>query len=71
MLGVAASVAVQAQAPTGTPGVNTTPDDYLLVHAGTLLAVPGSKPQLRRTLIVHNGRIKRVAEPGRRLHHAA
>ncbi len=39
------------------------PDRYALIHAGTLLAVPGRKPQSRMTIVVKNDRIERV-EPG-------
>lgn len=39
-----------------------TPDRYTLIHAGTLLAVPGAKPQERMTVVVRNDRIASVED---------
>ncbi len=36
------------------------PDRYRLIHAGTLLAVPGKPPQERMTVVVRNDRVDRV-----------
>lgn len=36
------------------------PDHYVLIHAGTLLAVPGTKPQSQMTVVVKNDRIASV-----------
>ena len=36
-------------------------DRYVLIHAGTLLAVPGKSPSREMTVIVKNDRIERVA----------
>ena len=38
-------------------------EHYVLVHAGTLLAVPGQPPQKNMTVVIHNDRIERVV-PG-------
>jgi imidazolonepropionase-like amidohydrolase len=37
-----------------------TPDAYILIHAGTLLAVPGQRPEREVTLVVKNDRVDRV-----------
>ena len=36
------------------------PDRYVLIHAGTLLAVPGEKPLNNMTIVVKNDRIERI-----------
>lgn len=36
---------------------NPAPGELLLVHAGTLIAVPGQPPRMRQTLLVRDGRI--------------
>lgn len=38
------------------------PDRWVLVHAGTLLAVPGEAPRQRATLVVKNDRVAAVAD---------
>ena len=42
--------------PAGRPAA-ASPDRYTLIHAGTLLAVPGSAPQSQVTVVVRNDRI--------------
>ncbi len=47
--------------PTGPRGSHQAkPDHYILIHAGTLLAIPGKKPQSNMTVVVKNNRIERV-----------
>lgn len=54
------SVAVLAQpAGGGGPGQNP-PDRYVLVHAGTLLAIPGVRPQSKMTVVIRNDRIAAI-----------
>ena len=36
------------------------PPDYILLHAGVLLAEPGRKPQQEKTVVVHDGYITQV-----------
>ena len=43
----------------GGPG-QPPPDRYVLIHAGTLLAVPGTKPQSQMTVVVKNDRIAAI-----------
>ena len=38
------------------------PDEVRLIHAGTVLAVPGRKPQTEQTIVVRNERIERIAD---------
>ncbi|MEZ5565596.1 MAG: amidohydrolase family protein [Gammaproteobacteria bacterium] len=38
----------------------TEPERYVLVHAGTLLAVPGEPVRKNMTVVVHNDRVERV-----------
>jgi imidazolonepropionase-like amidohydrolase len=38
------------------------PDHIVLIHAGTLLAVPGENPQKEMTVVVRNERIDRIAD---------
>ncbi len=45
-------------APGGT--AKAPPDRYVLIHAGTLLAVPGTKPLSRMTVVVRNDRIAAI-----------
>jgi imidazolonepropionase-like amidohydrolase len=54
------SAAAPAQNAAGTPP-QAGPDRYVLLHAGTLLAVPGTVPQSRATVIVRNDRIAAIA----------
>jgi len=45
----------------GPPGSRVAPPDhYVLVHAGRLLAVPGTKPESRMTVVIRNERIERI-----------
>lgn len=44
------------QARTG----KAKPDNYKIIHAGKLLAVPGKKPRTKMTIIVKNGRIENI-----------
>jgi len=50
-----------AQPAPGGP-VPTAPDAYVLIHAGTLLAVPGQKPRSKMTVVVKNDRVAAVQE---------
>jgi imidazolonepropionase-like amidohydrolase len=52
------SIAAFAQRPSS--GHAAAPDNYVLIHAGTLLAVPGTKPDTKVTLVVKNKRVERV-----------
>jgi imidazolonepropionase-like amidohydrolase len=56
------SVAALAQPAPGGAG-QPPPDRYALIHAGTLLAVPGRPPQAQMTVIVKNDRVDAIA-PG-------
>ena len=55
------TLAVAQPAPGGTaPGSTAPTDRYLLIHAGTLLAVPGTNPQRQMTVVVKNDRIAAI-----------
>jgi imidazolonepropionase-like amidohydrolase len=54
------SLAPAQPAPGGA--AQPAPDHYVLIHAGTLLAVPGAKPLSQMTLVVKNDRIVAVEE---------
>ena len=47
---------------SATPGnaIEVPPDRYTLIHAGTLLAVPGTKPRSQMTVVVKNDRIAAI-----------
>jgi imidazolonepropionase-like amidohydrolase len=60
---VLCSAAAFAQPVPGGAGRPAEPDRYALIHAGTLLAVPGRPAQQQMTVIVKNDRIVAVA-PG-------
>ncbi len=60
---VLASVVALAQPAPGGGGRPPPADRYALIHAGTLLAVPGSKAQQQMTVIVKNDRVAAIA-PG-------
>lgn len=45
------------------PAPTPTPDQYLLVRCGQLLAVPGVDPQINATLVIKNRRVDRI-HPG-------
>lgn len=51
-----------AAADYDRPPEYATPAGTTLVHAGTLLAVPGEKPLARRTLVIENGRLTSVRD---------
>ena len=57
---LAISAAAFAQRPPSGAGRNAAPDNYVLIHAGTLLAVPGGKPDSKVTLVVKNDRVERI-----------
>lgn len=57
-LALALAPAVQAQ-PAGM-GAPPPPDNWTLVHAGTLLAVPGEQPRQEMTVVIRNDRIAAV-----------
>lgn len=44
------------------PPAYATPDGVTLVHAGTLLAVPGEPPRAEQTVVVRDGSIERIAD---------
>lgn len=54
------SAAALAQPAGGRPAGQTPPDRYLLIHAGTLLAVPGTRPQTKMTVVIRNDRIAAI-----------
>ena len=60
----AAVMLVQPAAAQSTPGgpPPAKPDHYVLVHAGTLLAVPGKPPQSQMTLVIRNDRIAGISK---------
>lgn len=58
LLPLAAAPALSQGRPGGP---QAKPDHYVLVHAGTLLAVPRQKPQSQMTVIVKNERIVGIA----------
>lgn len=51
-------LALAQMAPGGA--AQPAPDRYVLIHAGTLLAVPGTQPQSQMTVVVKNDRIASV-----------
>jgi imidazolonepropionase-like amidohydrolase len=54
-------MSVSTAQPAGPGGPHRAKQDHLiLVHAGTLLAVPGKKPQSNMTIVVRNDRIERI-----------
>ncbi len=54
------TAALPAQpAARGAPGPQV-PDQFVLIHAGTLLAVPGARPQTRMTVVIRNDRIAAI-----------
>ncbi|MBL8644165.1 MAG: amidohydrolase family protein, partial [Rhodospirillaceae bacterium] len=44
----------------GRPGQDAPPDRYTIIHAGTLLAVPGEPAQKEMTVVVKNDRVDRT-----------
>ncbi|NND36947.1 MAG: amidohydrolase family protein [Gammaproteobacteria bacterium] len=54
------AVMATAQAGAHRGAREAPPDRYTLIHAGTLLAVPGRKPQRNMTIVVRNERIERI-----------
>lgn len=54
------SAAVLAQPVAGRPPDQNPLDRYVLIHAGTLLAVPGTRPQTKMTVVVKNDRIAAI-----------
>ena len=61
LLALFVSVASGQPAAPGTGGpAQPKPDRYVLVHAGTLLAVPGTKPQSQMTVVIKNDRIASI-----------
>ncbi len=51
-----------AQPAPGRPGgpASAQPDRYVLVHAGTLLAIPGTNPQSQMTVVIRNDRVASI-----------
>ena len=65
LLNLFAAVAlVQPAAAQSSPGgpPQAKPDHYVLVHAGTLLAVPGKAPQSQMTIVIKNDRIAGISK---------
>lgn len=56
---LAHSTAAGAQA--GSRSETATPAEWVIIHAGTVLAVPGEPPRERQTIVVKNDRIERIA----------
>lgn len=54
------SVAALAQPATSGGRGQSPPDRYVLIHAGTLLAVPGTRPLKEMTVVVRNDHIAAV-----------
>ncbi len=50
-----------AQSPFGR-GKPAPPDQYVLIHAGTLLAVPGDDPRTQVTIVVKNDKVLEVTD---------
>lgn len=60
---VATILARQAAPPPGAAGTPEKPrDSWVIVHCGTLLAVPGQAPLKGATVVVKNGRVDAVLE---------
>lgn len=59
---LAFATAAAAQRPPPGSARKPVPDSYVLIHAGTLLAVPGEKPDSKVTLIIKNKHVERVAK---------
>jgi len=58
---VALIMTVAMAQPAGPRGSHQArPDHYVLIHAGTLLAVPGKKPKSKMTVVIKNDRINRI-----------
>lgn len=56
-----ALLATAAQAGGHVGQASPDPDQYVLIHAGTLLAVPGNPPRNEMTVVVKNDRIEHIA----------
>jgi len=54
LTGVALSLSIVSAAHDGD---HDTHKDFTLIHAGTVLAVPGQAPLKQRTIIIHEGKI--------------
>ena len=62
-LAVSAMVAVVVSLLAAGAGIAaTTTGGWTIVHAGWLLAVPGSAPATRQSVVIANGRVVRVAD---------
>ncbi len=48
------------QSSASTASKSEPADQWIVIHAGTLLAVPGEKPLREQSIIVHNGQIDSV-----------
>lgn len=57
---VAVVLSASAHAGAHRSATQPPPDRFVVVHAGTLLAVPGKKPQSDMSIIVRNDRIDRI-----------
>lgn len=59
LLCLLSATALTQPAASGGPAQNP-PDRYVLVHAGTLLAIPGVRPQTKMTVVIRNDRIAAI-----------
>ena len=59
---LAFATAAAAQRPPPGSARKAVPDSYVVIHAGTLLAVPGEKPDSKVSLIIKNQHVERVAK---------
>lgn len=54
--------AIAGGADYNKPPEYATPDGVTLIHAGTLLAVPGERPARRQTLVIENGVVSEIRD---------
>lgn len=54
------AIAATVVAPSPTNAQNEHADTWVIVHAGTLLAVPGRQPEREKTIVIKNGVIESV-----------
>lgn len=57
---LAAALGLAASGSTALAAGKASPDHYVLIHAGTLLAVPGRPVERQMTIVVRNDRIQGV-----------
>ncbi|MFN3211721.1 MAG: amidohydrolase family protein [Henriciella sp.] len=54
-------IALSCAAIASPDETEVEPDEWTIIHAGTLIAEPGKSPKSRQTIIVKNDRIDRIA----------